>query len=66
MEPTTEEATAIRTLNEAAEWAGLPGEPADADNPRGSWFKLLGFVGTEPVRQAAMLPEADWQTLLAT
>ena len=66
MEPTTEEATAIRTLNEAAEWAGLPGEPAGADNPRGSWFKLLGFVGTEPVRQAAMLPEADWQTLLAT
>ena len=66
MEPTVEESKDIHTLSDAAEWAGLNGSIAEPESARGSWFNLLGFDGAEPVRQAAMLSEDDWRSILGS
>ena len=59
MEPTEEEAKAILTVDQAAEWAGLAGPASEATSPR----SLAECDRSLPVAPAAVAPQPETGTL---
>eukprot|EP00929_Paragymnodinium_shiwhaense_P101057 TRINITY_DN63817_c0_g1_i1.p1 TRINITY_DN63817_c0_g1~~TRINITY_DN63817_c0_g1_i1.p1 ORF type:complete len:406 (+),score=135.04 TRINITY_DN63817_c0_g1_i1:124-1341(+) len=60
MDPTPEEAAAIKTVGAAIDWAGLKGSADDLATPRGAFLEAFGLEESDPPRVVAIMPESDY------
>ena len=63
MEPTTAECQNFATIDDVADWVGIPTK-GDDQSPRGTLFATLGMSPTDHWRVVAGMPEADYMAVI--
>ena len=61
VDPTTEEIAGWKVLRDAAQWAGLSGDPDQETSPIASLASLLGATADTPLRLVASISEDDYE-----